>query len=377
MHLYPEGPPTVFLAYCGVDERIADKMDVDMQRKGMDVRHDVLDRDHHQKFPDFMRGIRSHDFAVLLVSESLIATESCLFEIMEALAQYDLERKVLPVMLSVTRLSDAAQKQLVERLRRINKSLLPFFTTLSKLDMATYDELRKQDYRPLLQVVGYEDYEYLSRLDEIKKIEDIQKRETALQQFLTAHPGNSGALFHLAGLAVAQGKYKKAKELYEEVLKTYRNSEAAHINLSALLLQQFQDPVGARTHLEMAIRIRPDFVPAYNNLGILLRDELQDYAAAATAFDQAHHLDPEEPYFLFALGLLCQEHLGKYKEAKAYYEKLLALVPDHSSAHYNLALLLYTQFNDVKKAKGHYITATQLEQEFVSPDIDQLFGIRR
>jgi tetratricopeptide (TPR) repeat protein len=351
----------MFLAYCAADEPIADRMDMDMQRKGMDVRHDVLDRAHHERFPAFMQGIRHHDFAVLLVSGKLLGTKSCMSEIMEALTRYEWERKVLPVILRDTRLSATA----------------PFFKTLSKLDMATFDELQKKDYRPLLQVVGYEDYEYLGRLDEIKKMEDLHKKEIALQQFLAAHPGNSGALFHLAGLATAQGKYKKAKELYEELLKTYRNSEAAHINLSALLLQQFQDPRGARTHLEMAIRIRPDFIPAYNNLGILLRDELQDYATAATVFDQAHRLDPEEPYFLFALGMLCQEHLKKYKEAKTYYEQLLALVPDHASAHYNFSLLLYTQFDDEKKAKSHYIKATQLQPEFISPDVDRLFGVRR
>jgi tetratricopeptide (TPR) repeat protein len=106
----------------------------------------------------------------------------------------------------------------------------------------------------------------------------------------------------------------------------------------------------AVTAFRQAIKLKPDYIDAWNNLGwaYTLQGKFTD---AIAAFQQAVDLSPTDPQAWSNLGRALTGQ-GRYAEAVTAYQKAIGLSPNYAEAHYNLGVALADegQYIDALKA---------------------------
>ena len=144
-----------------------------------------------------------------------------------------------------------------------------------------------------------------------------------------------------------------------------------YLDLGIRLVKE-QDMENAATAFAAAIKLRPDYAPAYNNLGWALRHtnqlreaeacycraielapddwsaynnlgllsiEFGDFGKAETCFRRSLGLNPKHPVIYNNLGTVLEELL-RITEAEEAYHQALRLKPNYPEAHYNIGIFL-------------------------------------
>jgi tetratricopeptide (TPR) repeat protein len=94
--------------------------------------------------------------------------------------------------------------------------------------------------------------------------------DRAYTEFLRYLPDNREAQLNLAHVRLAQGKAQSAIMLLQTLANHYPDFFEAQVNLGVALFAE-KDPE-ARTHLEAALRLKPDSAEAAYDLGVLEED---------------------------------------------------------------------------------------------------------
>lgn len=89
---------TIFLSYAHADSNIADIVDDLLRFYGYDVKRDIRDIKTWNNLKQFMRSIREQNYAVLLVSDSYLRSDNCMYEITQLLKNNSCEDRVLPIV---------------------------------------------------------------------------------------------------------------------------------------------------------------------------------------------------------------------------------------------------------------------------------------
>lgn len=89
----------IFLSYCHENTKEADKIDEEFMKKNIILTRDKRDLKYKQNIEEFMKKIREHDFAILLISHEYLTSSSCMYEFLEALKERDCKEKILPIIL--------------------------------------------------------------------------------------------------------------------------------------------------------------------------------------------------------------------------------------------------------------------------------------
>ena len=110
-----------------------------------------------------------------------------------------------------------------------------------------------------------------------------------------------------------------------------------------------------------ALRLKPDYLDAYNNFGVALlaQGRLEE---ATASFREALRLRPNyaEAYNQFGIALKAQ---GRLEEAMLSYREALRLKPDYAEAHNNLGNVLREQ-GRLEEAMGSFREALRLNPRY-------------
>lgn len=90
---------TVFLSYCRKNKEIADKIDTDLVKRGIEVKRDIRDIENWKSIRKFMESIRENQFAVLLISDEYLKSNNCMYEVLEVMKEREYENKIFPAVL--------------------------------------------------------------------------------------------------------------------------------------------------------------------------------------------------------------------------------------------------------------------------------------
>jgi Tfp pilus assembly protein PilF len=139
---------------------------------------------------------------------------------------------------------------------------------------------------------------------------------------------------NLAGANV-EGALNNARDAYVKAFESQPTNPVPKLRLAQIAIAQNDIP-GARTNLQEAIALKPDFAAAY-----FLLSQVEAAAGqgdpAVTAAAQAVQLVPEDPVGWFNLGYIL--YSGKaYENAAAALEKAATLTPDYANALFILGL---------------------------------------
>jgi len=125
---------------------------------------------------------------------------------------------------------------------------------------------------------------------------------------------------------------------------------------------KFTDPKKAIEYLNNAIKLKPDYVEAYNNRGLAYFN-LGQYQRAIKDYNKALRLKPDFTKAYYNRGS-AYRHLGKHQRAIEDYDNALRLKPDFADAYYNRGAA-YDDFGQYQRAIEDYNEALRLKPDYV------------
>lgn len=145
------------------------------------------------------------------------------------------------------------------------------------------------------------------------------------EQKVSEVPGSVSALFELAVQYFELGKYDKAREYYEKVIKNDPTHHRAYCDMSAICINE-NEWEKAREYAEEALRLNPGFFYPKINLG-LVSENKGDYQEARKLFEEVVSAQPQN---VFAIEKLMRLDLieERFSSAERRYSQLLQICKD-------------------------------------------------
>lgn len=141
----------------------------------------------------------------------------------------------------------------------------------------------------------------------------------------------------------AAGKFAEALAMVSPLLDAQPAANdsalAEALNVAAVCSLGLGRPEDAQVWWRQSIKVKPDFLDAYNRLGIVLKG-LNRLAEAEAILQQLLAISPDHADANNNLGAVLFD-LGRLPEAEAAYRQALAARPGYAQAHHNLGLVLY------------------------------------
>ena len=147
---------------------------------------------------------------------------------------------------------------------------------------------------------------------------------------LRRDPRNPDAIYYLAAIAGAEGRFDKAIALSRAAIELAPGRAKLHNLLGKALHRTRQNPAALES-FQAAIACEPGFAEAHGNRANVLMD-LGRLAEAVEGFDHALSLDPNAIEDWCNRGTALQE-LGRSADAIASFERALVLRPDFVPAY--------------------------------------------
>lgn len=435
---------TTFISYAWADNDFVNEIDAFFQSIGYFFRRDVRDLKDYTFLKQFMRSINLTDRVVLMVSDNFLRSSNCMFEVLELLKDTEFKDRIAPVLLPSAKIhgrhdtkvyydywdteieslnADVIRYQtgdLFDRLkhyRNIRLNIDAFFQFIIECNIPRYEDLKKRNYRALIDYLDIKqpiDTKVLHELVSISEIANLEDRDIAMDDFILRNPENKNILYLKAYTAVQSQRYKKAFRYYSELIGRFPAEGQAHYNIATLLyktgdfkqskehylkslelnpnsasvhynfgclLQDNNETEEAKSHFLRAINLNPKLWPAYFNYAVLIENENGDLDVAAQYYSDAFRLFTSNPTVEF-LDKNTNEYLAqihqryalflttKHKEfekAELYYLKAIELNPSFAAAHCNYAILLDHDLSGFdEKIDHHYKEAIRLDPENAS-----------
>lgn len=89
----------IFISYSWANKDIADLIDNDFQELGYTLTRDERDIKYKDSIKEFMQQIGKHDFVIMLISDSYLKSENCMYEVMEVMRDREYKKKILMIVL--------------------------------------------------------------------------------------------------------------------------------------------------------------------------------------------------------------------------------------------------------------------------------------
>lgn len=377
----------IFISYSWNDMKIANEIERDLSQFQLNLVRDVQDIEYKSSISSFMEKIRDTDFALLLISEDYLKSKNCLKEVIHLLKEKEYKDKILPIIIghpavynSEGRLSYTTywlnEKIQLENLiktlpataiineikelkvlENISSNINEFLTYISDIKNVTFDELKKESYKSLIESIGGINVDHLIELIQISFNPNIDEKELQIDDWFNKNTPVSDAYSIRARVAGAKNNILKAEFNYKKSLELSAGNAFALNNYAYMLMGEKRDLIQAKEMLIKAIDVLPGFTVARLNLGCLLTDFFDDTEGAKKQYETIISYNPteERAYNNLANGY---KRNSKNKAAQKVicelYDKAIKLNPDYMDAHIGYGNFLSEFMGAHKKALEHY-----------------------
>ena len=183
-------------------------------------------------------------------------------------------------------------------------------------------------------------------------------RAIPFQGTFDAPPGERS--YFQYGLELSEQGFDKAALAAFERVGKFDPSAITFYNLGTLYMKQGQ-PSAAKTALERALSITPDYAEASNTLGALL-GQTGDVEGAIAQFRKALATKPDYADALNNLGYALFQ-TGKRQEAYEHYQRALQIQPDFAEALNNVGIF-FGQQRDLERAEAFFRKAVAQRPDY-------------
>ena len=390
----------IFISYSWTNSNIADQIEKDLSYFPISFVRDIHDIEYKSSISNFMQEIRNCDFAVLLISEHYLKSRNCMIEILHILKEQNFDEKILPIIInspsiysSETRISytkywieeenklnnlisslpATAILKAIEKLKEIEEivsKINDFLVHLSDIKNITFDDIKKENYKSIIEKIGGVDVSPLIELLAITMLKDINKKDTLIDKWFDENKPNSEAYSIKAEIAKCRGNFDKAKYNYIKAIELNEENFIALNNYGFLLSQLKENLDDAKLYFEKAIDISPNLTEARLNLGVLLSSHFKDYEGAKNQYEEIIKYNPLESkaynnlanYYKFKSSTKDNNYKVCY-----LYEKAITINPDYFEAR-----LSYGSFLSEKMGLHDYALIQYAEMLRIRPESFEL-----
>lgn len=359
--------PKIFLSYSWKNKEEASIIESDFNKIGIPLIKDTLNLKFKDSISEYMKSIRNADFAIILLSEEYLKSINCMYEALEILKEQNHKEKILPIFINELKIftasdrikfikhwqnqKDSLTKELegidvtssiesysdLKQIEIIYSSIDSFLKGIGDLKASTLKELKKENYKSIINYLGYEDISFLIDLFIISKIESSELKDVAIKNHIDKFGISSQALFFQAKTKSDLGSKEEAKLLYQKSLRLDNRNSATWNNLGFLFDKQFNEINKAFECYKKAVEIDPNLIEAGINL--------------ATVYSRKN----------------------KISKAKEEYIRILKIAPFESKAHNNIANI-YRGYKDKDNNKDkiiyHFTEAIKYNPKFTEAYIN-------
>ena len=92
--------PQIFLSYSWKNSKEADEIDQFFSSIGVVLIRDIRDLENGQSIKEFSQSIGKKDYLIMLISHEYLHSVNCMNEMTELLKTNELEKRILPTMIS-------------------------------------------------------------------------------------------------------------------------------------------------------------------------------------------------------------------------------------------------------------------------------------
>jgi len=100
----------IFLSYSWKNTDVADQIDQDLRKVGFTLTRDVRDLAAYSNIKPFMKKVRQHDYALLLVSDAFLKSTKCMYEVLELMKEEQFEKRILHIVFPDVKIYDPKDK---------------------------------------------------------------------------------------------------------------------------------------------------------------------------------------------------------------------------------------------------------------------------
>ena len=163
-----------------------------------------------------------------------------------------------------------------------------------------------------------------------EKSKNTLKAIESYRNSLSYFPENVKALNSLGNLYYASGNFREAMDVYYKAMNINSGNTGVLNNLGDINLYQMKNINEAKSLLNKAIELDPDFIPALNNLGnaFMLSGETDK---AEKTFNEIILKDPKNVQAYGNLAVLYEDR-GEINKAKTMLAKVLQINPNDTRA---------------------------------------------
>lgn len=398
--------PNIFLSYSWNNKDQATIIENDFNEIGITLIKDTLNLKYKDSISDYMKSIRNADFAIILVSDDYLKSENCMFEALEILKEQNHKEKILPILIEGTKIFNAqnrisyikywknkkeelenALKDLdvssslesysdLKTLETIYTSMDGFLKTIGDLKTSTLNELKEENYKSIIEYLGFEDISFVLDLIVISQIKNNLIKELAIDKHLETFGESYLALSTKALIKANLRKKDEAKTLYEKSLKLNPKNAYALNNLGYLLATQFENQKKAIAYYKQAIDLNPNLIISRINL--------------AVSYDKEGKIERAKKEYLKTLKISpydvdAHNNLGniyralKNKEKAIYHlEKAIEYNPKHPNAYLNLGNYYDVELKDFERAVPYYENAKKVaNNETMDKIVDLMYTMKK
>lgn len=388
--------PEIFISHNWADKQTAEKIYSHFTNIGIKIRMDNHELKYKDSLKDFMESIRDCDYAILLISDKYLKSKNCLYEVLHLTKEKVFKEKVLPIILDTAKIFDTTnrlnyllywrQKQIdleallktvdpinaieaftdLKTITEITLLIDSFLKQVSDMLNISLDELQKQNYKPIIEKIGFQDISYAVELLRISLLENVTERELALDEYLTKFTPNTYYYAIKASTYLKEGKFQQAKFNYLESIKQDPSNKEALNNLGNLLNGVFKEYKPAKEYFEKAIELDPKFTIARLNLGVILRHHFNDDQGSKEQYDTILKYDPNEPKAHNNIANYYKKY-GDKEKAEYHMRKAIELNPRYVEAYINYGNFLkvngkISEGNELYKVASNLTEDKQLKE---------------
>lgn len=233
--------PKIFLSYSWKDKAKADEIDNDFKDVGILMTRDIRDTKFKTNLKEYMRGVRSHDYMLMLVSDSFLKSVNCMYEVLEIFKEKNYKERILQIILNNAKIKDVSsrldyiqfwenQEKLLndkaknsslknlgaiaddlQQIDFISNHIGEFLEFLSDELYVTFEELKRTNYKSILSFINYSNSARMDELICISSNENENKHDMVISGFAVKYNEVTEGYYTKAKIETRRKNYLKRK----------------------------------------------------------------------------------------------------------------------------------------------------------------------
>lgn len=135
------GKTNIFLSYCRADGKIADNIfNYFKDKRDLELHMDVIDLGAWRSIKEYMQSIVDMDYVILLISDSYLKSEYCMYEVLEVMRDRKYREKIFP---AVTNLDIYSPFSKIDYVKFWEEKFKKFSRKISEIELQNQGSLNR------------------------------------------------------------------------------------------------------------------------------------------------------------------------------------------------------------------------------------------